>query len=159
MNILETKPSKEKSGELFDGMLQWWFPRQIRIFLELEDIYLHTHRQQACTKLASITFSKVLQTMPNATPPMKNMCFWSSGGKDVHGFGTRFPRQIPEPTFDWLFLDLGWSWGSILGPLGWLFCAAFFNHIFIEVFFRYIVIFYFLIIVRCRSLFVFIVRS
>ena len=36
-----------------------------------------------------------------------------------------FSRQVLEPTFDRLFLDLGWPWDSILGPLGRLFDVFF----------------------------------
>ena len=43
-----------------------------------------------------VTFLRVLETLKNATSPMRNHCFSVSRGKVFHHFSTHFPRQVLE---------------------------------------------------------------
>ena len=44
-------------------------------------------------------FLKTLETLKNATSPMRNHCFWVSRGKVFHHFSLHFSRQVLEPAF------------------------------------------------------------
>ena len=78
---------------------------------------------------------KSLDTLKNATPSMRKLCFWISKGLDFHDFLIHFLRHIMEPHFQWSSINYGCHLDSLFGPLSSLFWVAFFHHNFINRYF------------------------
>ena len=78
---------------------------------------------------------KSLDTLKNATPSMRKLCFWISKGLDFHDLLIHFLRHILEPHFQWFSINYGCHLDSLFVPLNSLFWVAFFHHYFIARFF------------------------
>ena len=80
-------------------------------------------------------FLKRLETLKNATPTIRNHCFWVSRNQVFHHFSKHFSKGVLEPTFYRFFIEFWSFWGSIWRPLPPLLRVTFSGHKKVKMFF------------------------